>query len=162
MQRLTELEEHEVGYVDNVVDWIESDALELVPEPLWRLSHLHPAYGESTVPWCTTRVIHPDIQAAALAFAERIHARAHEFARDAIVAEVRIQVAGHTPVGGGVNPVGRDFIFDDGAGLQFEVFLRRGADHRVFREHHNALVAASDSELILGANHTEGLHSPDL
>ncbi len=65
-------------------------------------------------------------------------------------------------MGGRVDAVGGNFIFDDSLVLQLKVFLGGSADDGILRQHHDAGVAGADAQLVLGTDHAEALHAADL
>ena len=73
-----------------------------------------------------------------------------------------VQVACDAYVRSCVHPVGGDFILYDGFCLEAEVLLGGGAYDGIVREDHDACVAGAYSQLVLSADHTEGLDAADL
>ena len=162
VQRLSELEEHEVGDIDDIVDRAQPDAHQMLLKPFRRRTDLDALDGDARVAGCAFAVAHLDLDALARAFAESVHRRLDQLAGTAVEPEPGVEVAGHAPVGGRVDAVGRDLILDHRLRAQVEIFLGRRADHGVRRKDHDSLVALADAEFVLGADHTEGLHAADL
>ena len=162
MQGLSELEQHEVGYVDYVVDGPEAYRKQPVLKPLRRRGRLHVPDGDSRIFGSPVTVEHLHIKAAGLSFTEIVDGRPDELAGYVAELQICVEVACHSPMGRRVDPVGGDFIFDYGLGLKMQVFLGGSAHHRVGRKHHDTFMSGTYAQLVLGAYHTERLHAPDL
>ena len=162
VERLAQLEEHEIGDIDHVVDRAQPDAHQTLLEPFRRRGYLDAADRDARVARGAFAVAHLHRDPLALAFAECVHGRHHQLAGQVVEPQPGVQVAGHAPMGGRVDAVGRDLVFDHRLGAELEVFLGRGADHGVLRQDHDALVVGADTELVLRADHAEGLHAADL
>ena len=155
MERLSELEEHEVGYVHDVVDRVESDRAEVLLEPLRRRSDLDSADGNSGISRSAGVLFYLYRDGLAFACLEGRDVRIVVFARDAVKLEICVDVPGDAYMRGGVHAVGRDLIFDHRVGLEVEEVLGVSADYRILRKHHDSVMGSTDSELVLGADHSE-------
>ncbi len=73
-----------------------------------------------------------------------------------------MEVARDPKMGSRVHAVRGNFIFNHRLGLEAQVVLCGHADFRIGRQHQDACMVIADSEFILGADHAEGFHAPDL
>ena len=71
--------------------------------------------------------------------------------------EVSVEVAGDTIEGGAVDAIGCDVDRDHLIRVYTEVVCRLGPGGDVVRQHHNPVVGAAESDLVLCADHTEGV-----
>ena len=62
----------------------------------------------------------------------------------------------------GINAVRRNLILYDSFRLEVQPVLCRSSDGSIFREHHDTVVTAAYSELILGTDHTERFYPANL
>ena len=162
MQRLAQFEEHEVGHVDDVVDRFEADGHQFLLEPFGGRSDLDPADRDADVAGRGRSIQHLERNRIAGSGGKGRYVGKVEGSRHVVDLHPGIEVARHTDVGRSVDPVGGDFVFDDGLRLQVEVFFRGRADNRVFGQHHDTGMVGTDAELILRADHAEGLNAADL
>ena len=61
MQRLTALVQHEVRYIDDIVDWSETDSQQTVLQPFRTLLDLHTFDAHARVTRTSLRRIHEDV-----------------------------------------------------------------------------------------------------
>ena len=161
VQGLSELEQDEVGNIHHVVDGTQTDGQQLLLQPLRRFFHLHAREGDARISRSSGSILHFDRNFLPGALGEAGIVRTLQRARDAIVHQVGIQIAGDTPVGGRIHAVRGNFIFDDRLGLEVEVLLGGRSHHGIFRKDHDSLVGGTDAQFILGTNHSEGFHAAD-
>ena len=162
MQGLSQLEQDEVGDVHHVVDGTQADGQQPLLQPFGRFLHLHACEGDARIPRSGGGIFHLYRNLLSGTLGKAGIVRTLQRARDAIVHQVGIQIAGDTPVGGCIHAVRGNFIFDDRLGLEVEVLLGGRSHHGFFRKDHDALVGGADSQLVLGTDHSEGLHAADL
>ena len=159
VQRLSGLHKYEIGDIDYIVYRPEAYAQKLFLHPVRRRSHLDAAYGNAAVTWRSFRSQHLYRYGLTLALGECGDVGYIQFAGNAVVAEIGVEVPGHSDMRGGINPVGSQSNLYYSVGLELEIFLCACAGNGCRIEDHNAFVAVSDAQLILGAYHSERLHA---
>ena len=150
VEGLSELEEYVVGDIDDVVDGVVAYRDELFLEPLGGRADLDAADGDAGIQGGAGAVEDLDGDGLTLAGDFLRGFGLHQFAGN-------VEVAGDSPVGGRVHAVRRDLVFYDGLGPEVEEFLCGSARDGVFRKDHDPVMGRSDAELVLGADHAEGL-----
>ena len=162
MERLPHLEEDEVGDIHDVVDRVQADGAQVFLQPLRGRSDLDATDGDAAVARSAFRILYLDRNRLAGTRLEALVIRDMQLARTAVMAEPGIQVARHAEMGGGIDPVGRDFIFDDRIGLETEVILGGRTDDGLIRKDHDSGMVGTDAQFILRADHAERFHTADL
>ena len=163
VQRLSELEEHEVGDVDQVVLGVNARGPQAVLHPLGRGADLAARDRDAHVAGAGLVVFDADRHGQVVV----VHGKGRDVGPLhlrplAAATEVGRQVARHADVRGGIHPVGRQADLDQVVVLDAEVLPGRHADGRVGRKLHDALVRGADAQLVLGAEHAERLDAADL
>ena len=77
----------------------------------------------------------------------------------AVAHEIGIDIACHSPVGAGISTVGRNIHFYQIVALHAKISGSGHSHGGIFREHHDAVVALANANLIFGANHAVALHA---
>ena len=75
-------------------------------------------------------------------------------------AEVSVEVASYAVERGAVDAIGSDVDRDHLIRVYAEVVGRLGSSGDVVRQHHDPVVGGAESDLVLGADHAEGVLSP--
>ena len=86
-----------------------------------------------------------------------IHLRLVERRTKSARAEVSVEVASHAVERGTVDAIGGDVDRDHLIRVYAEVVGRLGPGGDVVRQHHDPIVGGAESDLILGADHAEGV-----
>ena len=162
MERLSQFEEHEIGDVHDIVDRLEPYRHEPLLEPFGRGSHLDTLDCSSRVTGSSFGVLYLHGDGLPFPFAVSGHVRILQLAGEVPELQVSVQVPGDTDMRGGIYPVRRDLIFDDGLRLQMQVFPGRSPYDSLVLQDHDPVVGGTDPKLVLSAYHTEGFHSADL
>ena len=162
MQRLSDLEEHEIGDVDDVVDGIVTYREKLLLQPLGGRSDLDSTHGNAAVTRRPGRIKHLDGDPFSLAFPEGRDVGHMELAGYIIEPEPCIKVAGDADMRGCIHAVGSDLILNHRLRLKVEIILGRSTHDGLGLENHYAGMVFANAEFICGADHAEGLHSADL
>ena len=116
VQRLAEFEEHVVGDVDYVVNRAAAHCAKPFLHPFRRRADLYALEKDARVARSSTRIKHLNRHCLALCARDGVeacfHIRTGEFTRNAVVPEVGVKIAGHSPMGSRIHAVGRNLIFN--------------------------------------------------
>ena len=140
--------------VHDVVDGAESYGGESVLQPFGRLFHFAVFDGDGAVAGAGLRLLyHHVVVQVVVVNGKSAAVRTVEAGLVSVLAEVGIEVACHSPVRAGVRVVWSDVNFDEPVALKSEIL---GCGHScwcVVGQHHDAVVAVADSDLVLCADH---------
>ena len=124
-------------------------------EPFRGWSDLDAAYGYAAVARSAGGIFDFYLDTITLAGYNLRDYRQLEFTGNAVELAPCVQISCNAPVGGGVNAVGGDFVLDYSFGPEVQIILGGSAGYGLRGQHHDALMAGADSELVLGADHAE-------
>ena len=163
MERLAQLEEHEVGDIHQIVLGMDARGTQAVLHPLGRRADLAPLDRDTRIAGRRLGILHDDLdRQIAVVDPEGRHVGPLHLGRRAVGRQVGRQIAGHADVRCGVHPIGRQPDADQIVVLDPEILPGRHADPRIGRQLHDALVRRADAQLVLGAKHAERLDAADL
>ena len=163
VEGLAELVEHKVGNVHHVVLGVDTNSPQGILQPLGRGSNLHARDVNAGIPGSSLVVLNGHLGSPrGVVHLELLNAGKVEGSLAALRAQVGSQVACYAIVGSSVDTVGSKADSQQVVVLQAEVLHCGGAGDCILVELHNTLVAATDTKLILGTQHTERLNTTNL
>ena len=159
MERLPQLEEHVVGYVDQIVFGVDACGAQLVLHPVGRGRYLAVADCETGVTRCRLAVLDRNAdRKVAVVDLERIDRRQQQAGVIvAAAAQICRKVACDAYVRRSVDTVGREAYGYQEVVLDMQILLSGHTHASIGRKLHDALVAPAYAELVLGAEHAERL-----
>ena len=164
MERLSKGVQQIVGGIHHVIDWPKADGLQRILHPFRGFLHRDASDGNAGVAGTSGCVLHVHFHRTAIVvhleggyiwFAELILAWL-------MVLEVCREVARHTVMGGRVDTVRGDVHLDHIVGLDAVICLGQCAHWHVRRQFDDARMASSDTDLVLGAEHSVRIHATEL
>ena len=163
MQGLAQLEQHEIGDVDQIVLGIDARGAQAVLHPLGRRTDLAARDRNAGIAGRGLGILDADrhLQVVIVGSEGRNIGQFH-FGIFAAALQVSGQIARHADVRSGVHTVGRESDLDQVVVLDMQVFPGLHAHGGVGRKLHDAVVRRPDAQLFLGAEHSERLHAADL
>ena len=155
VQRVAELEQREVGRVDDVADRPHAAGPQTLLYVQWRGAYANALDQARDVTRAPLRIL---VVHAGRHF--RIARRRGWRRADGHTGQGR-QFARDPEVAQRVRPVGRDIHFEDGV-RQPEQLVEQSADPRFARQNHQARMVLGKAQLALRAEHARALHTPQL
>ena len=163
MQGLSQLEKHEIGDVHQVVFGGNARSPQAVLHPFGRRAYLTILDRNTRIARCGFAVfhLHVDLQIVVID-GESAHVGPLQLDGLALAFKIGRQITCHADMRRRVDAVGSQSDADDIVVFQLQVLPGRLADFRVGRQLHDARMRSSDTQFVLGAEHPERLHAPDL
>ena len=162
MQGLAQLEQHEIGDVDEVVLGIDARGAQAVLHPFGRRGDLAALNRHTDIAGSGFGILDANLylQAVVVGSESRHVGQLH---CDILAAALQVggQIARHADMRSGVDTVGRQADLDQVVVLDMQVFLGCHAHGGIRRKFHDAVVRSSDAQFVLGAEHAQRLHAAD-
>ena len=163
MQGLPQLEEHEVGDIDQIVLGVDARGAQAVLHPLRRRAYFAVLHRHARVAGGRFVVLDADGHRQVMVVGSEGRDVGHlHFGVQALTPEVSRQIARHADMRRGIDAVGGESHLNQVVVLDAEVFFGRHTDAGVGRKFHNAVMRGPDAQFVLGAKHAERLHAADL
>ena len=161
MERLTHLHKDEVGDIDNIVDGAEAYSAELILEPVGRLLNLDVADGDAAVTLAGLIFVLSDLNLDGIRLVTFLVDGKGFIDRRPLYCKLLMltgvkhcnNVASNADMGSGIRAVGGDGDFEGIVIFDIEVFAGGHSDGSVVGQHHDAVMAGTQLEFVLGAKH---------
>ena len=162
MEGLTDFHEYEVGDIHHVVDGPQPYSQQFLLQPLGRGCYLDVGKGYAHIAGSTVMTDHLDGNGLSFTLAERGHVRKCQFSAQTVESQPCREVTGDSDMGGSVHPVGCQPYRKHSIRTQMQIFPGGSTYDGLGLKYHNTVMRCAYTQLVLRADHSEGLGSADL
>ena len=163
MKWLTELKEYKVCDIDKVVLRVDARSAQIVLHPLWRWANLTALNSHTSIARASLRInnLHVNCKVSILN-SKLIYARHLKLCVLTLTLKICYKVTRNTDMRCSIYTVRGKADCDKEIILNMIVLACRGADNSILRQLDNTLVASTNAQLILRAEHTQRLNATNL
>ena len=155
--------QNKVRHIDHIVDRTQANRTQTVLHPFRTLLDCHTLDGHTRIAQASLRVLYLHRNTGSrIIDLESLHRRSLQLSRFASLLQVSSQITSHPIVRSSIHPVRGNIDLQYEVTLYIIIFFGRSSHNRLGRQDDDTGMVCTNTNLILGTNHTIRLHTTDL